>query len=564
MDSDTSHSFQDLVLPALLVTALTLISASWIQQRRLRGRTQKTNQTNPAHPTNQKSQKSQEGQTGLKGLKNSAASATAAAVAAAVATNPPITTAVSDSSIQIALRTPAFARVWSVERSSPPAQRVAFGSQKFALLYCTAQNARLLAAHCKVPGEAWRCLWTGVTAPEPFDLKTAVLLDQGRLTTLCHAYLFPFSSGAVDTPCWVGKVLKRSELQAQGHVIWTDRVALREIEKIEIETINRKTAETESEGLKRPLASKVEEPPPVHMESMLEQAAADASAAPAMAVLPRVDSDNNVVGAVAHVTKKDEEKEDKEEHPAGLVATAVPDTSMADKYSADIDDILGAALASSSDSESNSEHTRTGSPSPNLDAMLDSALSDEDDDGDDAKGGAAEAPTIDLDDMLDGMFSEDDGDDEGDGGENAKYLDGITDHGERKALLLLTAAERKYWRSLLDRDKIRQQAMPPTKPLSKALTKLMAPTSAARKRTEEFSGRSHASSEVFDIVFGRALQEAGVARPGQPVRLNMHPEQLGELRSGYKHVFRVELRDRLVRDVDFDAGRFSDASKAFL
>ena len=129
---------------------------------------------------------------------------------------------------------------------------------------------------------------------------------------------------------------------------------------------------------------------------------------------------------------------------------------------------------------------------------------------------------------------------------------------------MLTAEDRKRWRLLLDRDKIRQQAMPPAKPLSKALTKLMAPTSMARKRSEEFSARSHSSHEVFDVVFARALQEAGVAHPGQPVRLNMHPQQLEELRRGYKNVFRVGFRDRLVRDMDFDTVRFSDASNAFL
>ena len=85
-----------------------------------------------------------------------------------------------------------------------------------------------------------------------------------------------------------------------------------------------------------------------------------------------------------------------------------------------------------------------------------------------------------------------------------------------------------------------------------------------RKRSEEFSARSHAFHEVFDVVFARALQEAGMAHPGQPVRLNMHPQQLEELRRGYKTVFRVGLRDRLVRDMDFDTVRFSDASNAFL
>ena len=132
------------------------------------------------------------------------------------------------------------------------------------------------------------------------------------------------------------------------------------------------------------------------------------------------------------------------------------------------------------------------------------------------------------------------------------------------ALMLLTATERRRWRSLLDRDEIRQQAMPPAKPLSKTLTKLMAPTSVARKRSEEFSARSHAAGEVFDVVFGRALHEAGVARPGQPVRLNMYPEQMKELREGFKSVFHVGLRDRLVRDVDFDSSRFSSAAEAFL
>jgi hypothetical protein len=342
----------------------------------------------------------------------------------------------------------------------------------------------------------------------------------------------------VAKPCWVGRIVKRSEVQAQGHVIWTDTVALEKIEAIEITKIDQTSAETE-----------VRQTPAVPTQIMSEEIAAKSPrVSPAVAPFS-VGTDASAAG-VSRVKKDEKNKDDEKENSA-------------DPDAVDMDAILGAVLGSSSESESDSERARAGSSPLDLDAMLDLALSDEDDNVDDCKDHASKTTTaIDLDNMLDDMFSEDE--DADDYKEDTKYLDGITDSAERKALLLLTAEERKRWRVLLDRDKIRQQAMPPIKPLSKALIKLMAPTSMARKRSEEFSARNHAPDEVFDMIFGRALQEAGVARRGEPVRLNMHPEQLREMREGYKNVFRVGLRDRLVRDVDFDAVRFSDASKAFL
>ena len=69
--------------------------------------------------------------------------------------------------------------------------------------------------------------------------------------------------------------------------------------------------------------------------------------------------------------------------------------------------------------------------------------------------------------------------------------------------------------------------------------------------------------EVFDVVF-----KAGLYMKHLPARDNQCDGYVSRAnegaREGFKSVFHVGLRDRLVRDVDFDSSRFSSAAEAFL
>ena len=236
--------------------------------------------------------------------------------------------------------------------------------------------------------------------------------------------------------------------------------------------------------------------------------------------------------------------------PTPVVPAAAGENDENDD-SGDSDAILGAALDSDSDD--------------GLDALLDSAL-----DGDDSteaisnlnqEGPAAAAAAGNL-DMLDSMFSDD-----GDVGENAIVdphagLEGITDPEERSALSLLpTSAERLRWRAILNKDKVRQMALPgKPKPVSRLLESLHPPkvrkaAAASRPNFAEID-----TNTVFDMVLGRAMMQAGCAKRGQPIQLEVHPEQLRALRAGYADVFREALRKRLIRDADFDKERFTAAA----
>lgn len=553
MGIDGSHSdpiFQDLVLPVFAASVLTLLSSIWLQQRKKDSKIERKNTnhskssvpkaTTKGSPNPLKSEFDARGPEGQLGSKAGPKSSFPAA---------------------------KLKGVWRVEQLSQSklvsGETLTFAGERCALLYCLVQNSQLILSYCKRSKTDWSSLWGQASAPGPFDLSQALKLSRASLVSSFNTFLVPFLSGTLVEQYWIGNFLQQSDSAALS-----DLLALKKISKLfyqeefSIESVARevtietlgKSKEVESgektgTGLDKKQAKG-------HSESVVSKETKVSSSDSSRTVQVKVSletkamADSEVCSILADSIKTTNPNLEKKKSVSAL-----------QEADANMDAILGAALSSDSDSDDN---TRKASASPDLDAMLDFALenSDEDknDDGSDSNDkNTITASAVDLDDMLDDMFSEEEDDDD------ALHLEGISDFKERNALLLLTPSERKQWRLLLDRDKIRQQAMPPVKPLSRALTSLLAPASLARRRAEEFSNRGHTANEIFDAVFGKALQDAGLAgKPGEPVRLNMHPQQINELRHSYKDVLHVGIRNRLVRDVDFDSRRFKSAAKAFL
>ena len=199
-----------------------------------------------------------------------------------------------------------------------------------------------------------------------------------------------------------------------------------------------------------------------------------------------------------------------------------------------------------------------------LDALLDAHLNDSSDEENTATSAitATANKSIDLDDMLNDMLDSSDDDEED---INAGISSKITDHKERTALRLLeTSKDRARWCAILQKDQIRQSAMPPSKPPSRALLSLMPSKSRARQTSENRQKQFNNTNDIFGMLLGRAMVHSGVANNGGQVQLNMSTHELEEIKSNFKSIFRDALRKRLIRDTDFDKKRFWNAEQQFM
>ena len=118
--------------------------------------------------------------------------------------------------------------------------------------------------------------------------------------------------------------------------------------------------------------------------------------------------------------------------------------------------------------------------------------------------------------------------------------------------------------AILQKDQIRQSAMPPSKPPSRALLSLMPSKSRARQTSENRQKQFNNTNDIFGMLLGRAMVHSGVANNGGQVQLNMSTHELEEIKSNFKSIFRDALRKRLIRDTDFDKKRFWNAEQQFM
>ena len=174
--------------------------------------------------------------------------------------------------------------------------------------------------------------------------------------------------------------------------------------------------------------------------------------------------------------------------------------------------------------------------------------------------------SIDLDNMLDDMLDSSDDDDDVDNSTSTGISSKIIDYKERAALRLLKSSkDRARWCEILQKDQIRQSAMPPSKPPSRMLLSLMPKKSRARQMSENRQKQLNNTNDIFGMILGRAMVQGGVAkRGGGPVELNMSQYELEELKMDYNDVFRDEIRKRLTRDTDFDKKRFPKSYQEFM